>query len=302
MEDYLVSVGVVTYNSSKTVIETLESIKNQTYQRIELIVSDDGSHDNTIEICREWLQANSSRFVRTELLTVEKNTGTAANCNRCSKASQGYFIKRIAGDDLLEPWCIQVNIENIGNADMAVSDMVYFEDDKELPFQDNRKLIYGLTHLSPPERLKLYCRTLTFFNPPSLFFRKSIYDKVGYYDEESGILEDVPFLVKVFKSKSNLTYIQKTTVRYRSNGGSHSLEKMFSFQKKLSEAFFLYCRPYLSGWNPIDLSMILEKRICHYFAMKQNAFVLRIMLSRYNLLRKLRTLMIKGELDKLLKQ
>ena len=71
----LVSVPVITYNSSKTVLETLDSIYNQTYQNLELIVSDDCSTDNTVGICREWIEAHKKRFVRTELLTVEKNTG-----------------------------------------------------------------------------------------------------------------------------------------------------------------------------------------------------------------------------------
>ncbi len=52
----LVSIIVITYNSSKYVLETLESAKAQTYQNIELIVSDDGSTDNTIEICKIWIE------------------------------------------------------------------------------------------------------------------------------------------------------------------------------------------------------------------------------------------------------
>ena len=73
MNQPLVSVTVITYNSSKTVLETLDSIKAQTYQNLELIVSDDCSTDDTVELCRNWIEQNKERFVRTELLTVEKN-------------------------------------------------------------------------------------------------------------------------------------------------------------------------------------------------------------------------------------
>lgn len=58
MEQPLVSVSVITYNSAKTVLETLESIKAQTYQNLELIVSDDCSTDNTVELCRNWIEQN----------------------------------------------------------------------------------------------------------------------------------------------------------------------------------------------------------------------------------------------------
>jgi alpha-1,3-rhamnosyltransferase len=68
----LVSIVVITYNSSSYVIETLESIKAQTYQNIELIVSDDCSKDKTVDVCKKWIEKNKQRFVRTELITIEK--------------------------------------------------------------------------------------------------------------------------------------------------------------------------------------------------------------------------------------
>jgi len=78
-ENPLVSIIVITYNSSEYVIETLESAKAQTYQNIELIVSDDCSTDETLEICRDWMKKNQDRFVRSELITTEKNTGISGN-------------------------------------------------------------------------------------------------------------------------------------------------------------------------------------------------------------------------------
>lgn len=107
MEQPLVSVNVVSYNASKFIIETLDSISNQTYKNIELIISDDASPDNTVELCQNWLVHYKSRFVRTELITVEKNTGVTANCNRALAASQGEYWKIIGSDDLLTPDCIE---------------------------------------------------------------------------------------------------------------------------------------------------------------------------------------------------
>jgi alpha-1,3-rhamnosyltransferase len=78
----LVSVVIITYNSSKYVLETLESAKAQTYQNIELIVSDDCSTDDTVEKCREWIimvmsmTAVASVTCRTNFVGIPLNTYT----------------------------------------------------------------------------------------------------------------------------------------------------------------------------------------------------------------------------------
>jgi glycosyltransferase involved in cell wall biosynthesis len=119
-EEILVSVPVITYNSSKYVLETLESIKAQTYQNIELIISDDCSTDNTVEICRKWIEENKSRFVRTELITSDVNTGVSANGNRGRNACRGEWIKSIAGDDLLMPNCIESYVNYVKQTPEAI--------------------------------------------------------------------------------------------------------------------------------------------------------------------------------------
>src|SRR5215213_614705 len=106
----LISIIVITYNSESYVIETLESAKNQTYENIELIITDDGSTDETISLCQQWLTKNRHRFVRSEMITVEKNTGIPANCNRGVRAANGEWVKIIAGDDILDEKCIQLNV------------------------------------------------------------------------------------------------------------------------------------------------------------------------------------------------
>ena len=88
-ENDLVSIVVITYNSSKYVLETLESAKAQTYQNIELIITDDCSTDNTVAVCKEWLEKNEDRFVKAELVTSPCNTGVPANLNRGVKKAQG---------------------------------------------------------------------------------------------------------------------------------------------------------------------------------------------------------------------
>ena len=70
-DNSVVSVCVITYNSSKYVLETLESIRMQSYQNIELIICDDCSKDDTVEICKRWIQSYSARFINVLLIEAE---------------------------------------------------------------------------------------------------------------------------------------------------------------------------------------------------------------------------------------
>ena len=103
----LVTVVILTYNSEEFVIETLESIKAQTYSNIELIISDDCSCDHTVDQCNEWVENNKEYFVNTLVLTVTANTGTAGNCNRALANSKGKWLKFLGADDLLSPDAIE---------------------------------------------------------------------------------------------------------------------------------------------------------------------------------------------------
>jgi len=103
----LVSVAVVTYNSSATIIETLDSISNQTYQNIELIVSDDCSTDETVNIAKQWIREHQNRFIRAEILTISNNMGVSANYNRAMDACRGEWVKDVDGDDLLCSTCVE---------------------------------------------------------------------------------------------------------------------------------------------------------------------------------------------------
>ena len=110
-EDALISIVVITYNNSNYIEETLESIKSQTYNNIELIVSDDCSTDKTVEITEEWIDKNRDRFANVKLITTPVNTGISKNCNRGLRECSGKWLKVIAGDDILLNNFIKDNIE-----------------------------------------------------------------------------------------------------------------------------------------------------------------------------------------------
>lgn len=68
------SIVVITYNFEKIILECLESIKNQSYKNFEIIISDDGSKDKTIEICEKWKKENDKYF-NIRILASKENQG-----------------------------------------------------------------------------------------------------------------------------------------------------------------------------------------------------------------------------------
>ena len=221
--DLMVSIIVATYNSAQFVIETLESAKAQTWQNIELIVSDDCSADETVELCKDWILANKERFIRTEIITVPQNTGVSANCNRCIKASNAEWIKLIAGDDILLPNCIEDNMEFVTENQHAaiifsqvllygnvfVKDKFVSADPGEFPMN----LMNPAYSAADQHKLLLLCDRITY--TPSYFFKKQALLKVNGYDEENKLVEDYPMWLKLTRAGNQLYYFHKATVGYR---------------------------------------------------------------------------------------
>lgn len=247
----LVSVPVVTYNSSKTVIETLDSIYNQTYPNIELIISDDCSTDNTVEICREWLDLHKARFVRTEMLTVEKNTGLSANCNRVSLACHGKWEKGIAGDDIMLPNCIQDNIDYVNkhpDAIIVFSKVECFGVDLEMVSKINQRQRYDFWLWTKEQQLEyLYCVESP-INANTAFSNREKILKIGIKnDERIPNCEDWPKWINYYEKGINLDFLDKVTVKYRISENSLSTRRVFSnsFNQSLESMFILYQFPYL---------------------------------------------------------
>ncbi len=219
----LVSVIVTTYNSAKYIIETLESAKAQTWENIELIVSDDCSGDNTIELTRNWISLNKERFSRIDIIEVPKNTGVSANCNRCIKASNASWIKFIAGDDILLPNCIADNMHFVTRnpeAQILFSQIKVYQDtfqDQNYQHTTPNQFPDNLFHSSfdAQKQFEILCECDRIHFTPSYMFHREALEKVGFYDESERLVEDYPMWLKLTKAGIRLHYFHTPTVCYR---------------------------------------------------------------------------------------
>ena len=225
MDKPLVSVVVVTYNSSKYILETLDSIKSQTYNNLELIITDDCSSDNTVQLCEDWLNFNSSRFIRVKVISSSNNTGITPNRNRGCFEAKGEWIKQIDGDDRLKPFCIEDYISYVvlnPTKNIVFSPLEPFgEGDlnkwKRL-LKSNFKYAFSLSD----KQFKILLCKLCLFPAPSAFIKKTFFEEVGGYDESIVFLEDWPFWVRTAFHGANFAYIATPEVEYRISSASLS--------------------------------------------------------------------------------
>ncbi len=261
----LVSIILITYNSARYVLETLESVKSQTWENLELIISDDGSTDQTIKICSNWLDKNKERFYNTRLITVAQNTGIPANCNRGLRIIRGEWVKTISGDDILLNTCVADNMEytrRFPGASFIVSDIIEIDENGKL-IRDkvvNEGLLFFSSIPSVQKQLKAYTRWPAFLNTPTFFCRREMIEKVGYCDEDFKIYEDMTMVIRIMESDYKLHYMQRATVAYRIHRNSISRSEKVNDrrEKEAFRVFNKYRVKHLNIFNPLDLSVYYE--------------------------------------------
>ena len=252
IDNVLVSIIVLTFNSSSTVIETLDSIKEQTYSNIELIITDDGSSDTTIDICRKWLVLNGKYFYNYQLITVKCNTGLPASCNRALNASNGEWIKIIAGDDTLKKGCIEINMKYISanreieilqtDADMYVD---FFEEANfKSTLPTNFKEFFELEE--GKNQYDFFKNVGHAFCTPSIFVKKSIVEKVGGFDERFRFIEDIPLWLNLTKANKKFYYHPVSTVNYRSHDKSVARDGKKYMNAKFAKGSLFFLKTYFA--------------------------------------------------------
>lgn len=90
-----VSVIMGIYNCADTLVEALESLESQTYKYFKVIMCDDGSTDNTLQVALEWAKEHDNYIV----IKNERNKGLNATLNHCLEYADTEFVARMDGDD-----------------------------------------------------------------------------------------------------------------------------------------------------------------------------------------------------------
>ena len=213
-----ISVITATWNSGKTIGDTLRSVLNQSFTNVEHIIKDGGSKDDTLEICKNFEQKyyTDGDKGRTINILSDNDKGIYDAMNQGIVAASGDVIGILNSDDFYT------------SDDVLARVAEEFEKNPEL------EAVYGDIHFVKDENLKKCTRYFSsrYFRPwalrfgfmpahPSFYVRREVYDKYGLYDLDFRTSSDFEMMVRLFvKEKIHARYINKDFVTMRAGGES----------------------------------------------------------------------------------
>jgi len=261
----LVTVIIVAYNSEPFIHETLESVLNQTWGDIELIITDDCSVDATVSICNKWLKDNKHRFVSTRMITSDVNTGVTGNANRGLFYANGEWVKFLGADDSLKTNCLELNMNWISchpEIKVLFSKVEIYRDSLQ---PDNLVVITEDDSSDPksimsPDRsaqsqYKMLLISDRIHYTPSAFINRETLLLLGGFDENYKYLEDYPLWLKLTKIDMKLFFMNEITVKYRQH--SRALNNL-SVKRLIKPNYFHsenLRRAYTYPFLPIDIML-----------------------------------------------
>ena len=203
-----VSIVTGTYNSAKTIKDTIESVLSQTYTNIEYIIIDGVSKDNTLDI------VNSYGVKITKVIS-EKDKGIYDAMNKGVSLATGDIVGILNSDDFFtDNRVIERVVESFKNNDLdAVYGDIHFVNDNDL----NKTVRYYSSRIFRPSLMRLG------FMPahPSFYVRRECYNKYGLFDLSYKIGADFELLLRFIKvNKIKIKYLNFDFVTMRTGGAS----------------------------------------------------------------------------------
>lgn len=265
----LVTVICTCFNHQNFVIETLNSVLNQRYSNIEIIIIDDCSSDDSISVITTFLKNRPEiRFIQNQ-----QNLGNTKTFNKATKFANGTFLVDLACDDILLPDCIEIQIDtflktNIISTGIVFGNSEYIDENGNFlsdyfPTDSNKKVIDKSLFQT---NLKQLLQGGLVMNSVSAMINKSIFDELKGYDE-SLAFEDLDFWIRVLE-KYKIVFIDEIITQKRDL--KSSLGNQFFKKNKTA--------------NQIDLSMnkIFSKVISNH---RKDKNILKAVLKRihYNI-------------------
>jgi len=212
-----VSIIMPVYNSEKYLKEAISSVLNQSYSNFELIIVDDGSTDNSLNIAREFAEQDK----KVTVITLKEHKGVAVARNEGLKRARGEFITCMDSDDIMLLNAIKTRVEFL-NSHLEV-DLVFGKIHKVIDKEGNPIENVFSEEIEQFNRKKKDNKFYEKVKKLELWvlgvgvtsmFRRNLLFQTGYYEESLLVGDDKDFFFRIFK-KANPACVPEPVILYR---------------------------------------------------------------------------------------
>ena len=212
--DDLISVIVQIYKVEKYLKKCVESILEQTYSNLDIILVDDGSPDNCGDIIEEFRKKNER--IRT---IHQKNGGLSDARNSGIKIAKGKYIVCIDSDDWIEKNMIEVLYKDIINTNSDISVCEFVEEDDLQNILSAKKYNNEIIEFSSKEALKSLIKQDILTNHAwNKLYKASLFEGIEY--PKGQLMEDVSTTYKLFEKANKIVYQNTSLYHYIQRGTS----------------------------------------------------------------------------------
>jgi len=204
MEQQLVSILMTAYNREAYLTEAIESVLASTYYNFELIIVDDGSSDKTVEIAKQYQQADA----RVKVFVNPQNLGDYANRNKAASYASGTWLMHVDSDDTLLSNGIEKCLQAMQQFPDASFGMRRYN--KEVPpYQMRSKEVIQHHFFTEP---------LLGIGPGATIIKRDFFEAIGRFPVQYGPANDRYFNLKA-ASQANMVFLPFEFLRYRLHEG-----------------------------------------------------------------------------------
>lgn len=215
-----VSVVLPVYNGERRVAKAIESVLSQTYENLELIIVNDCSTDNTIEVLRDY----ENRDRRVKVFENESNQKLPRTLNNGFTHVTGEYLTWTSDDNAFKPEAIEIMVRYLD--EHTDIDMVYADFDVvnlDGTFRETKRLF-------EPDELR-FCNAVG----ACFLYKKELGEKAGIYDPDLFLAEDYEYWIKAYLN-GNLYHIQEVLYNYGWHDESLTVTKKYQVYHKTYEA------------------------------------------------------------------
>ncbi len=223
-----ISIITATYNSGKTIRDTIESVLKQSYTDYEYIIKDGGSKDTTLDVCREYV----TRFAGRMKIISSPDKGIYDAMNQGFKAATGEVLMLINSDDLFaREDAVELVVkafENHPEVEGVYADLYYVSQNNT----DNIVRVWKTGKQKPMRRGWLPAH-------PTFYVRREVYEKYGYFNLNYPLAADFELMLRfVEKHQIKLHYLPEYLVKMRLGGAtSKNIQNIYRQDVETLRAF-----------------------------------------------------------------